>query len=207
MNSRLRPLASSWLAATLLVSAHAAETPKARTIDKLEQIDPKFTVQYELKAKVVSSKDPEHPKAIELNIDYAKPATTPNFKRIEKEGFLNPKKHSAIQFWVRGDNQTQFTVQLWGNYKRTDKKRNGFGSTPIKVTPEWKQVVIPLDSFKRHPDTRFENGQKVSIPGGDAPDSEDFSELNRIEFVSGIGQRGDDGMGHIVIHKLELVEK
>lgn len=169
--------------------------------------DAKTMKAFDAKTSVASSKDPNHPKALEVVIDHARPGGWPRIVKVVQQGTLDPRKSSGIRFWIRSDNDTKLVVQISGDHKRSDNKSSWFYSPEVQGAKEWKQVVIPYDSFKRANEDRFENGKKVTIRGGDAPDAEDFPQLAYIGFRSNIERRGTDGTSQFMVHKLELIEK
>jgi len=187
-------------------AALAADAQKVKVLDSCDKIDPKATVLSELKAKVVPTTDPAHPKAMEVSIDYAKPGTYPNFGRKFAPGMLDPKKYSALRFFVRSNSGTSFTVQFH-RPPRTDEKLNWFYGGVIEGKPEWTQITIPLENFKRGGGKIWKNGAQLVLPGGDPFDADDYANINELKFVSTIDRRGSATVGHLMFDAIELVEK
>lgn len=60
---------------------------------------------------------------------------------------VDVSKYNALSFWVRGDGKS-YSVQLETKAVR-DTASSDFHQFVITTTPEWKQYVIPLASFKQ----------------------------------------------------------
>ena len=192
------------LVATNLV---AADTTKVKVLDKLDQIDAKTIKLHEAKGKIVITEDSEHRKALELVIDYAKANTGGGFNKSFAEGTINPKKYSAIRFWVRGNSGTGFYTHFGGHHTRKDGNLTVFNGGVYTTTTDWKQITIPLEKFERNGDKIWKNSGQVIIPGGDAPDDEDFAGFDHFGISSGINNRGSSTAGHLMFDGIELVER
>jgi hypothetical protein len=190
------------------VNLQAADPAKTKVLDKFERIDEKTLKAIEAQLKVVSTKDKDHPKALEVKMDFARPGSYPGFTKTFPEATLNPTKYEAFRFWVRSDVGTSFSVDVSGVYKRKDGKGSGFFGGGVKGEPEWKQVTIPFRAFKRHAGTFYKDGQRIVQPGGGEPlDEEDYGGTTRISFRTAVENRGTSVIGQLMFDNLELVEK
>ncbi|MEI6714227.1 MAG: hypothetical protein WCO60_10775 [Verrucomicrobiota bacterium] len=188
-------------------SASAADNVKAKVIDPCDRIDPRTSMLNLVKAKVVPTNDPDHRKALELSIDYAKPGTDPGYAKVFPAGMLNPKKYSAVRFWYRSDSSTGFILQLIRDTPRKDEKVPWFSGGNFTGKTEWMQATVPLENFKRAGAKIWKNGAQVVLPGGDPIDDEDYANIVKIRFATVIDMRGTSAVGHLMFDKVELIEK
>jgi hypothetical protein len=195
------------LCCLFVASSFAADTTKVKVLDKLEHIDAKSLKIREAKAKIVATDEPDHRKVLELAMDYAKANSWSGFNKFFPEGNLNPKKYTAIRFWVRSNSGTSFNTGIGGHYTRKDGKYNSFYGGSFTASTTWTQITIPLDKFKRNGDKIWKNGAQVIIPGGEAPEDEDYAGIDNFGISSGINNRGTSTVGHLMFDGLELVEK
>lgn len=191
----------------VVTAASAADSPKVKVIDPCDRIDPRTSMLHLLKAKVVPTNDPDHRKALELSIDYAKPGTDPGYAKTFPAGMLNPKKYSAVRFWYRSDSSTGFILQLIRDTPRKDEKLPWFSGGSFTGKPEWTQVTVPLENFKRAGAKIWKNGAQVVLPGGDPIDDDDYANIVKIRFATIIELRGTSPVGHLMFDAVELIEK
>lgn len=195
------------LLAALLFASHglqAADSPKTSILDALESpIPPQSVVLGTM--KVAPSKDPAHAKVLEFTTDYAHPTESPRFNLPIKKGVIKPEKHSGLRIWVRSDNETQFMVVVGSSFQRKDGKLSVFRAPGFKATAQWQPFDMPFHQMSRGRVIDPLTNQMLS--GLDAPDKDDIEGFSSITFESGIGGRGTDGMGHLMLHKLELLLK
>jgi len=191
----------------VVTSVGAAEGPKVKVIDPCDRIDPRTSSLNLLKAKVVPTNDPDHRKALELSIDYAKPGTDPGYAKVFPAGMLNPKKYSAVRFWYRSDSSTGFILQLIRDTPRKDEKVRWFSGGNFTGKTEWTQVTVPLENFKRAGAKIWKNGAQVVFPGGDPIDDDDYANIVKLRFATVIDMRGTNTEGHLMFDAVELLEK
>ena len=191
----------------VMASASAADNVKVKVIDPCDRIDPKTSILHLIKAKVVTTNDPEHRKVLELSIDYAKPGTYPGYTKTFPAGTLNPKKYSAVRFWYRSDSSTGFILQLIRDTPRKDEKVGWFSGGNFTGKDEWVQATVPLENFKRAGGKFWKNGAQVVLPGGDPIDGDDYANIGKIRFASVVEWRGSSVVGHLMFDKVELIEK
>ncbi len=189
----------------------AADTQKVKVIDKFDRIDPKTVRFGDARGKLFSTPDPNHPKVMEVTMDYAKPGGTCGFSKTFPEGTARAKKHSAIRFWVRSNCGTGFGVNLGGNYTRKDDKRSAFGAGGYTATETWTMITIPFNKVSRHGYGNFwKDGKWHASPrpkGGDPMDEDDIDGLESISFSSDVNKRGTSTVGHLMLDGLELLER
>ncbi|MEI6715578.1 MAG: hypothetical protein WCO60_17615 [Verrucomicrobiota bacterium] len=203
------PLKKLFLLSASLVatSAFAADTAKVKVIDACDRIDPKTSILADVKAKVVPTNDPDHRRALELSIDYAKPGSYPGYMKTFPVGMVNPKKYSAVRFWYRSNCATGFSVELFRDTPRKDDKLTWFYGGNFTGKEEWVQATVPLESFKRVGGKFWKNGAQVILPGGDPIDDDDYANILKIKFTTDINRRGTAVVGHLMFDAVELVEK
>jgi hypothetical protein len=187
----------------------AAESAKTKVLEKFEHLPEKTITIRNAKSKVVNTKDKDHPRALELKMDYAIPgAQSGGFGKSFPEATLNPGKYEAFRFWVRSDVGTSFSVGIGGGYKRKDGKSSSFGGPGFRAEQEWKQIKVPFSAFRRSAAVYYKDGKRMVQPGGGEPlDEEDYGGVTGIGFNSDITGRGTSVMGHLMFDSLELVEK
>jgi hypothetical protein len=186
----------------------AADAPKTKPLEKFERIDEKTLKLNDAQAKVVNTKDRNHPRVLELKMDFAKPYSYPGFSKSFPEATLNPTRYEGFRFWVKSDVGTAFAVSVAGSYKRKDGKDNWFVGGGFQATGEWQQITVPLSSFKRASHKFFRDGKQMVSPGGGEPmDEEDYGGTNRISFSTSVERRGVSVVGHLMFDELELIEK
>ncbi|MEI6714838.1 MAG: carbohydrate binding domain-containing protein [Verrucomicrobiota bacterium] len=189
-------------------SAFAAPGTKGRPLDSCDSIDPKTTVQHEVVAKVITTTDPQHRKALELTIDYAKPGGYPGYMKTFTPGIVDPKKVSAVRFFCRSNSDTSFSFELLRTTQRKDGKAYFFWGGAYKASKEWTEITIPLENFKRAGGKIWKNGAQQDMPGSGEPmDEDDLSKIGQFKITSIIDQRGTATVGHLVFDSIELVEK
>jgi len=195
---------------SLISAAHcfAADSAKVKVLETCDKIDPKTVRITEAKAKSIPTQDPEHRKAIELVMDYAKPGAWSGLGKDFPE-HLNLKKYAAIRFWVRSDVGTSFSFGIGGDYKRRDGRGTNFYGGGFKATETWTQITIPLDKFRRGGLRNWNKEKKewTEIRGGDPMEDEDFEGISRWGLSSDINARGASTKGHLMFDAFELVEK
>ena len=186
----------------------AADPVKAKVLEKFEKIDEKTLKGRDAQMKVVNTKDKDHPKALEIKMDFAKPGTYPGVSKSFPEATLNPAKYEGFRFWVRSDVGTSFGVSIGGGYKRKDGKANSFQGPSMKAEAEWKQITVPFSSFKRRTNTYYKDGKRFTTPGGGEPmDEEDYGGTTGIGFNTSVESRGTSVVGQLMFDNLELIEK
>lgn len=186
-----------------LPSLQAADSPKTSKLDPIESPIPRQNVVLG-NTKVVSTKDPAHAKVLEFTTDYPHPTETPRFDLSFKSKSVNPAKHIGLRIWVRSDNETGFHVTVNSSFKRRDFKYYRFRADGFKATTEWRPFDMYFDKLIRGASRDPKTGQTIGL---DRPDEDDIEEFSSITFATGVGMRGTDGMGHLMLHKLELIEK
>jgi hypothetical protein len=190
-------------------ATHAQDAGKVKVLDPLHRVDEK-TLKVDRvgsKLKAVSSKDPAHPRAVEFTGDFRDADGFTAFTKRFPVGTVNPKKYSAIRFFVRGDSGTTFGIWLATETPRKDDKSNHFYAQNVKVTENWAEVVVPLKELKRHPVKEWRNGKQVTDPGGDAPEDEEIWDFSRLLWVFGVNNRGSSVTAQIMVEGLGLVPK
>lgn len=196
------------LCCVAVAQAKGADATKVKVLDRLDRIDPKTLEVRDAKAKIVDTKDAEHPRALELVMDYAKPGSWPGLNKKFPEGTINPKKHVAIRYWVKSNSGTGYSVGFGGAGPRKDGKKDAFWADHPPATETWTLVTIPFEKLKRHSEKIWKNGaQHITPGGGEPPDAEDFANFNRFGFGSVIDWRGSATTGHLMFDGIELVEK
>lgn len=196
------------LAAFLLASPclEAADTLKTRKLDSLEGPPPKQSFSLGT-AKVITTKDREHAKVLEFTSDYPHPFHAPGITLGFKPGSANPKKYSGFRIWLRSDNETTFGILVNSSFARKDNKLSAFGAGRFKGNGQWQEFIMPFNKLVRCNLIDQKVRPPKYISGGDAPDESDIQGFSSISFISGVGDRGNDGLGHLMLHNLELIEK
>lgn len=194
------------LAALVLASPvlNAADSPKTSVLEPLESPIPPHSVILG-SVNVVPTKDPTHAKVLEFTTSYSHPTENPRFSIPFKASSIDPNKHAGLRIWVRCDNETNFGIRIHSSFKRKDNKLPVFRSDGFKATPQWQPFDMYFYKMIRSRVTDPVTGQIIS--GLDAPDNDDIAGLSAISFETGIGLRGSDGKGHLMVHKLELIHK
>lgn len=185
-----------------------ADPAKVAVLENCDRIDPKAMHVTDCKAKVVDTKDAAHAKVIEVVFDYAKPGANGNIGK-DFPANLDLKKYGAIRFWVRSDSATSFGLRFAGKYTRKDGKASSFSGGNFTATDSWTQIVVPFEKITRVAAGYWDKAknEKVTIPGGDTMDNEDFVGLTYWYLNSGINGRGTANQGHLQLDAFELVEK
>jgi hypothetical protein len=186
----------------------AAEAEKVKPLEKFDKVDEKTLKLYDAQHKIVNTKDKEHPRVLELKMDFAKPGSWSGFSKTFPEGTLNPNRYEAFRFAVKSDVGTSFTVFVNGGYKRKDGKYSGFSGGEIQGTSEWKVITVPLKDLKRQSLKVFKDGKQMMTPGGGEPmDEEDYGGITMIGLRTSVERRGTSVIGHLMFDSLELLEK
>lgn len=192
-----------------LAELWAADPVKTKVLEKFEHQEEKSLQFNNAKAKVVGTKDKEHPRVLEIRMDYAVPGS--QYGGLSKrfpEATLNPMRYEAFRFWVRSDVGTSFGVSIGGGYKRKDGKSSSFSGPGFRAESGWTQIEVPFASFRRNAAVYYKDGKRMVQPGGGEPlDEEDYGGITGISFNTGVEGRGTSVIGHLMFDTLELVEK
>lgn len=202
-----RNLALTILGLAVVPLGIAADATKVKVLQSGKTLDLKSMIVIEAKVKAVATQDAEHPKVIEMVMDYATPGAFPTLGKTFGPGEL--KNYSAIRFWVRSDSGTGFALSVTGEYKRKDGKSTIFSVPVMKGSESWTQITIPFAKFTRHPLKSWDKkkGEPVILAGGDAMDELDLAGISRWQFTSAIERRGTSTVGQLMFDSIELVEK
>lgn len=183
---------------------YAAEAPKGKVIDAFNTIDPKSVKLQDLKAKIVTTPDPAHKKALEMVIDFAKPGSYPRVIKSITPGTIDPKKYSGVRFFYKSDTETGMAISLRTGVTNPDGR---YGAYAMWLTgkPEWAEITIPFGNFKSFEQKVWKDGTQKIFPGGETIRPEEYGQLKEIHFVFAIENRGKAVAGEFLIDGLELV--
>jgi hypothetical protein len=126
-----------WISLLAPFAAHATPGAKLKPLDRCDVIDPKTTLLHEVVAKVATTADPQHRKALEVTIDYAKPGSYPGYMKTFGQGLIDLKKISAVRLLYRSNSDTSFSFELLRTTPRKDGKAHFFWGGNYKATKEW----------------------------------------------------------------------
>lgn len=187
--------------------ALAADAP-GKPLDKFQTLDPKTTAQWdEIKAKVISTPDPAHPKVLEITSNFPKPDAWPQFAKLFRPGTLNPKLFSGIRFHAKTDNDSKMFVAALGDEPGPDGRPLDVSTKWLPITSQWTQIYIPFTDFKFYKGAIVKNGVRKEYPGDIVISDSDLLKITRLKFVFPIQGRGNDGTSRVLIDNLELVQK
>ena len=191
---------------TVLVSSslNAADAPKAKVIDAFNTIDPKTVKLYELKAKIVSTPDPAHHKALEMVVDYAKAGTYPRVIKSFVPGLIDPRKYSGIRVFYKSETETGVSIVLRTGVTNPDGRNPSYAAY-LKGSAVWQEAVLPFANFKTYEQKVFKDGAQKIFPKGEAILPEEYGQFKEILFVFDINSRGNATTGVFLLDGLELI--
>ncbi|MEI6715400.1 MAG: carbohydrate binding domain-containing protein [Verrucomicrobiota bacterium] len=182
----------------------AADAGKGKVIDAFNTLDAKTVKVQDLKAKIVSSPDPAHNKALEMVIDFAKPGSYPRVIKSIPPGTIDPKKYSGVRFSFKSDTETKMAISLRVGVVGPDG-RNPAYAVNVEGKPTWNEITIPFDKFKSFEQKTWKDGAQKVFPGGESIRPEEFAQIKEIHMVFSIENRGNAATSQFLVDGLELV--
>ena len=183
-----------------------APKAKAKVLEKFDFIDPKTVKLTDIKAKVVSTQDPDHRKALEMIGDFHKAESYPRVEKMFPAGTLNAAKYSGIRFYAKTENGSKMNVHISGAQPKPDGRPFDL-NVYLTLTDLWREYTIPFSDFKYYQFKVWKDGAQKVYPGGEPLAEGDLAQIVRISFVFYIGGRGTDTTARALIDGLELIEK
>lgn len=200
----LRNLSTALPLVLALANVQAAEAPKNKVLDAFDSLDPKTVTFHEVKAKVVSTPDPAHKKAIEVTADFAKPGAFPGLKKAFPPGTIDPKKYKAVRLALKSDTETEINVVLRALANTAEGREIAY-SFPVKGGPDWKEAIIPFSNFVSWPQKVSVKGEIKEFPRGMKIQPEEFSQFKQLSIGFDVAKRGNASTAVVLIDGLELV--
>lgn len=183
----------------------AADASKAKILDKFDSIDPKTVKLSEVKTKIVATKDPAHPKALELIADFAKPGW-PNLQKRFPEGTISKQKFSGISIWARSNSSTIVNLQLRSYTPQPDGRPVQY-YVQIPATTDWKEYSFAFSDFRNWEQKVWKDGVQKVFKGGEPILDSDYELFTSCELVFDINKRGTATAAHLMVDNLTLISK
>jgi hypothetical protein len=184
----------------------SAEPGKPKVLDSFQSIDAKTLELYEVKAKIVNTKDPKHPKGLEVIADFAKPNTWPRVFKKFPEGFISTQKYSGVRFSAKSDTSTRINLDLRGSKALPDGRVPGY-MVEAQLSPEWKEFTFNFSDFKSWEQKVYKDGKQTIFKGGEPIQGADYELFNRCGFTFDVTKRGTGTSAQIVVDDLVLLTK